>query len=364
MRIERLLLIQFKNYREANFEFGDQLNCFLGENGSGKTNLMDAIYFLALTKSAFHSQDQLSISHEAEYFMLDGVFAEGDRKTKVKCSVHRSQRKALFADGKPYEKLSEHIGRFPVVLVEPGDTDLIREGSDARRKFFDGVLSQVNGGYLADLLSYNKYLGQRNAVLRIFAERGQIDHMMLDAYDGPMLALCRKISRERQDFVVLFEALFQKHYRYLSRGKESVQIVYESEIPEDDFEARFRQQRTVDFHAQRTTKGLHKDEYLFNFDGVPVKKFGSQGQLKSFALAMRLAQFELMERYKGMKPVLLLDDVFDKLDEFRIERLASLIEEGAFGQVFISDARPDRSRQLFERLSCDKKIFDINKELH
>ncbi len=361
VRIEKLLLIQFRNYDEATFTFCSQLNCLLGENGSGKTNLLDAVYFLALTKSAFHNQDHMSIAHHADYFMLDGVFAEGDRKTEIKCAVHRTQRKALFADGKPYDKLSEHIGRFPVVLAEPGDTGLIREGSDVRRKFFDGVLSQTDQGYLRDLLAYNRYLGQRNALLKIFAERGQADHEMLDAYDAPLLDLCAKLSRLRQDFLVSFSGLFEKHYRELSRGKEAVEIVYDSELTEPGFEARFRQQRTVDIQAQRTTRGLHKDEFIFNFDGVPLRKFGSQGQLKSFVLAMRLAQFELIEKYSGVKPILLLDDIFDKLDELRIEQLLSMIERGFFGQVFISDARPERSRQIFEKLGCEKKFFDIKK---
>ncbi len=361
VRIEKLLLMQFRNYDEANFGFSSQLNCLLGENGSGKTNLLDAVYFLALTKSAFHNQDHMSIAHHADYFMLDGVFAEGERKTEIKCAVHRTQRKMLFADGKPYDKLSDHIGKFPVVLAEPGDTDLIREGSDVRRKFFDGVLSQVDQGYLHDLLAYNRYLGQRNALLKIFAERGQVDHVMLDTYDAPLLDLCAKLSRLRQDFLVSFSELFQKHYRELSRGRESVEIVYDSELTEPGFDERFRQQRMTDVQAQRTTKGLHKDEFVFNFDGMPLRKFGSQGQLKSFVLAMRLAQFELIEKYSGVKPILLLDDIFDKLDELRIEQLLSMIERGFFGQVFISDARPDRSRQIFEKLRCEKKFFDIKK---
>ncbi len=353
------MLIQFRNYEEATFTFCSQLNCLLGANGSGKTNLLDAVYFLALTKSAFHNQDHMSIAHHADYFMLDGVFAEGERRTEIKCAVHRAQRKMLFADGKPYDKLSEHIGRFPVVLAEPGDTDLIREGSDVRRKFFDGVLSQVDQGYLRDLLAYNRYLGQRNALLKIFAERGMVDQEMLDTYDVPLLELCAKLSRVRRDFVISFSELFQKHYLELSRGREAVEILYDSELTEPGFEERFRQQRMADVQAQRTTRGVHKDDFVFNFDGVPLRKFGSQGQLKSFVLAMRLAQFELIERYSGVKPILLLDDIFDKLDEQRIEQLLSMIERGFFGQVFISDARPGRSRQLFEKLRCEIKFFDI-----
>lgn len=362
MRIEKLLLTQFKNYRQSDFEFCANLNCLLGENGSGKTNLMDAIYFLSLTKSAFHNQDQLSIKHDEDFFILDGLFEDEGKKTRIKCSVHRQQRKALFVDGKPYEKLSEHIGRFPVVLVEPGDTDLIREGGEVRRKFFDGVIAQMAPKYLIDLLTYNRYISQRNAILKMFAERGSADYLMLETYDEPIIALSERLSAERRGFIVPFENTFQKYYEFLSRGKEKVSITYETEVSEGAFEPLFRQQRSVDLMAQRTTKGVHKDDYLFNFDGVPVKKFASQGQLKSFALALRLAQFELIEKNIGKKPILLLDDLFDKLDEFRIDRLLSLVENGTFGQVFFSDARPERAKQLFERLTCEKKFFDINKE--
>lgn len=361
MRIEKLSLLHFKNYRNANFEFGEDLNCLFGENGSGKTNLMDAIYFLALTKSAFHNQDQLSITHDEDFFILDGVFSGGERRSKIRCMVQRNQKKVLLADGKAYERLNDHIGRFPVVLVLPGDTNLVSEGSEVRRKFFDGVLSQMDPSYLADLMHYSRYLHQRNAVLKIMAESGRTDHLMLDTYDEPLISLCKRLGSRRREFIASFEELFQKYYRFLSQGKERVEINYETEVLDADFEEKYLRQRTTDLQAQRTTKGLHKDEYAFYFDGVPVKKFASQGQLKSFALALRLAQFELMERARETKPILLLDDVFDKLDDLRIGQLLDLIQNGTFGQVFISDARPERSTQLISHLRCGKKIFDINK---
>ncbi len=320
---------------------------------------MDAIYFLALTKSAFHSQDPFCIAHDAEYFMLDGTFAEGDRHTAVKCVVHRTQRKAIWADGKLCDKFSEHIGRFPVVLVEPADTDLIREGSEVRRKFFDGVMSQINSGYLVDLLAYNRYLSQRNALLKMAISSGGYDDAVLGMYDEAMIDLCERLSRQRGTFIGQFETVFQKHYHYLSEGREAVAISYETGLLENDFPTRFRLQHQADLQAQRTTLGLHRDDYGFTFDGVPVKKFGSQGQLKSFVLAMRLTQFELMEQLKGIKPILLLDDVFDKLDEKRVKRLLSLVENGFFGQVFISDARPDRSREILDGLACEKRFIEV-----
>lgn len=362
MRIEKLSLLHFKNYRNSFFEFGAALNCLFGENGSGKTNLMDAIYFLALTKSAFHNQDQLSVNHDEDFFVLDGMFAKADRSTRIRCTVQRHQKKVITADGKPYERLSDHIGRFPVVLVLPNDTNLISEGSETRRKFFDGVLSQLDSVYLADLITYNRYLNQRNALLKIMGESGRPDPVMLDTYDETLLALGKNLGYKRRSFIAAFELLFQKYYRFLSQGKEEVRIHYETEVLDENFEERYLRQRSVDLQAQRTTKGLHKDEYVFHFDGVPVKQFASQGQLKSFALALRLAQFVMLEQDRGIKPILLLDDVFDKLDDLRIGQLLQLIQEGTFGQVFISDARPERSKQIISGLDCEKKVFDINKE--
>ncbi len=362
MWIEKLFLINFKNYEEGSYTFSPRVNCLVGENGSGKTNLLDAVYFLALTKSAFHSQDALSIRHQADFFMIDGIFHHSGREVRITCSLQRGQRKVMLSDQKPYEKLSEHIGQFPVVLVAPNDTDVIRDGSEERRKFFDGIIAQADQQYLRSLLEYNRLLAQRNGLLRIFAERSYVDEDLLESYDLPLIRIAGLIYKKRKDFLGMFHALFQKHYTYLSQGREPVAVRYESELAGADFTREFRMSRERDLHSQRTGRGVHKDEFVFELDGMPLRKFGSQGQQKSFVIALRLAQYEVIETQSGKKPILLLDDIFDKLDEQRIGRLIDLMNDSAFGQVLITDARPERSRNLLRALHSEARFIDIARE--
>lgn len=369
MHLEKLSLTNFKNYEDSRFTFGKQINVLVGPNGSGKTNLLDAIYFLALSKSAFQSQDALSILHDADYFIIDGIFEENSdtshaRQVQITISLQRGQRKVLMADKKPYERVSEHIGRFPVVLVAPNDTDLVRDHSEDRRQFFDGVLAQLDPEYLRNYLQYQQVLKQRNSVLKLFAERNQVDHDLLDTYDEPLLALGQQIHDRRVQFVADYMPSFQKHYAYLSDEREQVSIIYESEVGNPDFVNEFRNSRRRDTLLQRTTMGVHKDDYGFMIsnsigESVPLKKFGSQGQQKTFVIALKLAQFDLLEVQKGIKPLLLLDDIFDKLDDKRIGKLIRQMDEGAFGQLFITDARPERTRELLNQVTADINFFDI-----
>jgi DNA replication and repair protein RecF len=370
MHLEKLSLTNFKNYEDGRYLFGQQVNVIVGPNGSGKTNLLDAVYFLSLSKSAFHSQDALSILHEADYFILDGIFQEdtGDtpgehsnshRLVQITISLQRGQRKVLMADKKPYERISEHIGRFPVVLVAPNDTDLVREHSEDRRHFFDGVLSQLDPDYLRDYLTYQQVLKQRNSLLKLFAERSQVDNDLLDTYDEPLLMLGQRIHDARQQFVRDFLPSFRAHYAYLSDERETVDIVYESEVSKPDFASEFRHFRRRDSVLQRTTMGIHKDDYSFLIGDVPLKKFGSQGQQKTFVIALKLAQFDQIQTEKGIRPILLLDDIFDKLDDKRIGKLIQRIDERAFGQVFITDARPERTRDLLAAVQTEVRFFEV-----
>ncbi|MFN8358132.1 MAG: DNA replication and repair protein RecF [Spirosomataceae bacterium] len=391
MYLERISLNNFKSYEADSFRFSHAVNCIVGENGSGKTNLLDAIYFLALTKSAFSNQDGLSIHHEGDFMMIDGVFVKGEdkiaetvnadaavvfqekepsyqiehwaevthlpKKEQITVSIQRGLRKAVLHDKKPYERLTEHIGKFPVVLMAPNDTDLIREGSEERRKFFDGVLSQLNPEYLADLQLYNRLLDQRNGLLRQFAERNYLDDDLLEVYTEPLLELTFKLHQQRRQFSTQFLPVFQRHYANLSESRESVEVIYESEVASPDFRREFWMNRQRDVAAQRTTKGAHKDDYVFEINGFGVKKFGSQGQQKSFVIALKLAQFELLAQEKAVKPLLLLDDIFDKLDDRRIQKLIGMMTDGTFGQIFVTDARPERTQQLLEGLNTEVRFF-------
>lgn len=381
MHLEKLSLTNFKSYDDARFQFGRQVNVIVGPNGSGKTNLLDAVYFLSLSKSAFHSQDILNINHEADFFIIDGTFATGEttptqesehlRHTQITISLQKGQRKVLLADKKPYERVSEHIGRFPVVLMAPNDTDLVREHAEDRRHFFDGVLSQLDPDYLRAYLAYQQVLKQRNSLLKIFAERSMVDNDLLDTYDEPLLELAQQIHDRRQRFVQDYLPAFRKHYAFLSQAREEVNIVYESEVSKPDFADEFRHFRRRDTVLQRTTMGVHKDDYLFTIGGsgadagavepVPLKKFGSQGQQKTFVIALKMAQFDQLQAEKNVKPILLLDDIFDKLDDRRIGKLIELMEQETFGQLFITDARPERTRQLLESVRADVRFFEVGR---
>jgi DNA replication and repair protein RecF len=379
MFLQKISLAHFKSYEYENFEFSERVNCIVGENGIGKTNLLDAIYFLALTKSSISNQDALSINHEAEYMMIEGDFGIFDFRFSISdlesiqseipnlkseiitVSLQRGQKKAVLRDKKAYERISEHIGRFPVVMLSPNDTDIIRDGSEERRKFFDGVMAQLDSEYLENLLQYNRLLLQRNSLLKQFAERNYTDDLLLDIYSDPLVEVSLKLYKARNQFVTEFLPLFKKHYNTLSDAREDVEMIYESEVGAENFTQIFRKNRQRDLAAQRTTMGSHKDDFIFEINGFTLRKFGSQGQQKSFVIALKLAQFEMLTKVKGFPPLLLLDDIFDKLDDRRIQQLITMMVDGTFSQVFITDARPERTRQLLGDLGVEVKYFEIGK---
>ena len=381
MYLQKISLTHFKSYQYEAFEFSERVNCVVGENGTGKTNLLDAIYFLALTKSSISNQDALSINHEMDYMMVEGVFGqpppppEGELKSDSKApplgtggamslitiSLQRGQKKAVLRDKKAYERISEHIGKFPVVMFSPNDTDVIRDGSEERRKFFDGVMAQLDTEYLENLLQYNRLLLQRNSLLKQFSERNYTDDLLLDIYSDPLVEVGKKLYIARNQFITEFSPIFKKHYTTLSDAREEVEMIYESEVGEESFTQTFRKNRQRDLSAQRTTMGVHKDDFIFEINGFTLRKFGSQGQQKSFVIALKLAQFEMLSNQKGFPPILLLDDIFDKLDDRRIQQLINMMVDGTFSQVFITDARPERTHQLLDNLNVEVKYFEINK---
>ena len=359
MWLEKIGLLTFKNYEEIALNFSQHINCFVGENGSGKTNLLDAIYYLSFTKSAFSSTEQQNIKHGASLFLVKGTFHKQDETYDIQFSLQNGQKKDARNSRVPYDKLSEHIGLFPAVLISPDDTDLIRERSENRRRFFDSIISQINHRYLNDLIRYNHVLRQRNSLLKQFTDRQTYDSDLLDSYSEQLLALGRQIYEARQAFIVQFIPLFESHYRYLSDDKEAVSIHYESHFAQPGFEEAFYRAYQRDLALQRTTRGAHRDDFVFEIAQYPVKKYGSQGQQKSFVIALKLAQFEIIYQETGVKPLLLLDDIFDKLDDHRITQLTSLVIAQTFGQLFMTDARPERTHQLLKGLDVEKKFFTI-----
>ncbi len=351
MFLQKINLLDFKNYEELTLQFSADLNCNVGPNGSGKTSLLDAIHYLCLTKSAFSVLDGQNIRHHQDFFLVDGTFMEDGKKHQITVSLKAGGRKTVLHDKKAYERISEHIGRFPVVLIAPDDTDLVRDSGETRRKFFDNMLSQIDHAYLDNLIQYNNVLKQRNSLLKQFYERNYFDKELLETYNVQLLPLGQLIHARRDAFMREFVPVFRNHYGYLSESREEVDLIYESELFEENFEYEFAYATKRDLQLQRTTKGVHKDDFVFEIDRFALRKFGSQGQQKSFVIALKLAQFDAIQRAAGKKPLLLLDDIFDKLDDMRIHKLLEMISHDTFGQLFITDARPERTRQLLAQLS-------------
>ncbi len=359
MHLEKISLSHFKNYRQCDLQFSDHINCIVGPNGSGKTNLLDAIHYLSLTKSAFNSIDQQNIAHNEAFFAIRGVFSHEDKSNLIQCSAKVGSKKVIEKDKKPYTKLSEHIGSFPAVIITPYDTDIIREGSEGRRKFLNNMLSQIDAHYLESLIKYQNILKQRNQLLKNFAHNTKFDGALLQSYDEPLLALCGELHAKRDKFILRFVGLFKNHYHKLSEGSEQVNIHYRSHCHDQDFPDSFAEALSQDLALQRTTRGIHKDDLVCSINDYPIRKFGSQGQQKCFVIALKLAQFEILKEIKGFKPLLLLDDIFDKLDDLRIQKLMTMVASQVFGQIFITDARPERTSRILEKIPGDQRTFIV-----
>jgi DNA replication and repair protein RecF len=357
MHLQKLELLNFKNYPEQVLEFSPDINCLVGPNGSGKTNLLDALYYLSLTKSAFHTTDAHSIRHQEELMLIRGWFKREKATDIVQCSLQQGQRKLVMRNRKEYERLSEHVGRYPVVMIAPNDTDVIREGSEERRKFFDGILSQIDAPYLQNLLRYNHALRQRNSLLKSFWEQGRVQHDLLEPFSLQLLQYGVPLVERRLAFIQEYLPLFSYHYSHLTDGQEAVSIRYETNLEVAQAERLLKESLQRDVAQQRTRIGPHKDDFIFEINGHPLKRFGSQGQQKSFLIALKLAQFDLLRDHKGFKPLLLLDDIFDKLDDKRMARLMELVSGHAFGQLFVTDARPERTARLFQGLEDSEVVF-------
>ncbi len=360
MVLENLHVLHFKNYEEATLPFSAHINCFIGDNGSGKTNLLDAIYYLSLTKSAFTASDLQNIKQDEEYFITRGRFKTDEKVTTVQCYVKAGQKKIITVNKVSYERVSEHVGKFPVVLISPHDTDLIREGSEDRRKFFDSLMAQLDHSYLTLLIQYNHVLKQRNSLLKHFAEKNYVDREYLQVLDEQLLPLGTQLSSRRAAYVATFEPVFQRHYQHLSGSSETVTLAYQSQLTRQNYAYLLDQSQRKDLLLQRTNVGPHKDDFVFLMDGKSVKSFGSQGQQKSYVIALKLAQFEVLAAKNQHKPLLLLDDIFDRLDQKRIERLMQLVADNTFGQIFLTDTHLDRTDQILKPFSNNIRRFRIS----
>lgn len=361
MFLEKLYLNNFKNYTEAEFNFTEKINCFVGNNGAGKTNLLDALYYLSFCKSYFNSVDSQNILHIENYFMVQGIYRKnGSSSDNIQCIVRRNQKKQFKLNKKEYDRLADHIGYFPLVIVTPADGDLINNGSEERRKFLDGIISQFDAVYLNDILNYNKVLFQRNALLKRFSENNYFDESSLEIWDDQIIKLGQKIFNKRIEFIDNFIPYFQKYFEFVTNKKEIVTIDYVSHLNTADLKELLKESIKKDCMLKHTTVGVHKDDLSFLINGYPIKKFGSQGQQKSFIISVKLAQFDYIKNVKGFKPVLLLDDIFDKLDINRIEQLMKLVADNNFGQIFITDTSGERIKRIFNKISANYSLFEID----
>jgi DNA replication and repair protein RecF len=342
MILKSLQVTHFKNHQSRAFNFNDQINCIIGKNGAGKTNLLDAIYYLSFSKSAVGSSDRIAIHKEENVFTLYGQY----NNMTIALQFEKGKSKIVKIDGQELEKLKDLIGQIPLVIILPDDTSMIKEGSEERRKFFDGALCQFNQDYLENLLKYNKLLKQRNTLLK--NSEGVIDYKLLETYDDQLIPLSISISAERASIVDSFLPHLKKNYQELHEGEEVPGLRFKSHV-EPDFESVFRENFNKDVIVQRTLLGCHKDDFEFSLNDTLIKKFGSQGQQKTFIISLKFALYDFLLNKTQMKPLLLLDDIFDKLDDSRIKLLVDLLSNHErFGQIFITDARNDRSKMLFK----------------
>lgn len=359
MHLKKLALTNFKNYELTELEFSPKINCFVGNNGVGKTNILDAIHYLSLTKSFFNSIDSISIRHDEDYFIIQGTFVRDEEEDQIYCAFQRQKQKLLKRNGKEYQKLSDHVGRYPVVMISPADSALITEGSEDRRKFMNKIISQYSAEYLDSVLKYSKALQQRNKVLKDMNSLDKNDAELLSIWDSQLVKYGNYVYKEREMLVNELIPVFQEYYSLISSGKESVRLKYRSHLAEGNFGEALINSMSKDRYLEYTTVGIHKDDLLLEMNDYLVKSLGSQGQQKSYLVALKLAKFDYIKRKAGFSPILLLDDIFDKFDAERVEQIIRLVGNKRFGQIFITDTHQNRLQEILTSHKTDYKLFRI-----
>ncbi|WP_417882003.1 DNA replication/repair protein RecF [Xanthomarina gelatinilytica] len=359
MILKSLSLLNYKNFESQSFEFNDRINCFVGNNGVGKTNVLDAIYHLSFGKSYFNPIASQNIKHHESFFVINGDYEKDGKTEKIAVSLKKGQKKVIKRNNKVYDRFSDHIGFLPLVIISPADRDLIIEGSTTRRKFIDSVISQSDKNYLDHLINYNKILVQRNSLLKYFALNNTFNADTLDIYNKQLDTYGQVIFEKREVFLETFIPIFKERYKAISNGNEPVNLIYNSDLKEDKLEPLLKTNINKDKALQYTSVGIHKDDLVFEIKNHPIKKFGSQGQQKSFLIALKLAQFDFIKAQSGVNPILLLDDIFDKLDENRVSQIIKLVDDKNFGQLFISDTHADRTENAVKQVHQSYEIFKL-----
>lgn len=359
MYIHHLSLVNFKNFEEADLSFSSNLNCFIGNNGAGKTNLMDAIYYLSFCKSFSNALDGLNIRHGQEFFVIQGKYHRLDNEENIYCGLKPGEKKRFKRNKKEYKRLSEHIGLLPLIIITPSDINLIMGGSEERRRFLDALISQYDQIYLDHLIRYNRALLQRNKLLKQFASERYFNEESLEVWSEQIVHYGLLIHEKRVEYLKKLQPIFQHYYEMISSGKERIEMIHESQLYDTDFSGQLKGSVQKDRVLQYTSVGIHKDDILFNLGDYPIKKLGSQGQKKTYLVALKLAQFDFIKDLSGMTPILLLDDIFDKLDKNRVEQIVKLVANDHFGQIFITDTKREHLDQMFREINADFKIFEV-----
>ncbi|MCC6289366.1 MAG: DNA replication and repair protein RecF [Chitinophagaceae bacterium] len=357
--LNKISLFQFRNYQSGSFSFNKNIIGFCGKNGSGKTNLLDAIYYLCFTKSYFNKPDAQNTAHGKSGFRIEGNFKALEMLYKVVCVLRENGKKEFSVDGEMYTRFAAHIGRFPCVMIAPDDVAIITEASDERRKFIDYTISQLDLGYLHNLIDYNKLLQQRNSLLKQAAEQGKMDETLFQVISTQLIQKGNLIFKKRQEFCKDFIPLIINLYNEIAKSNEKLSINYISNLQSDSFDSLLKQTRSKDSLLQRTTKGVHRDDLEFKMDEGPFKVLASQGQRKSLLFALKLAEYETLLQHKGFPPLMLLDDIFEKLDEDRMHNLLSRVCIRNQGQIFITDTHCNRLDEALKRLGVQYQLFSL-----
>ena len=359
MFVKNLKIINFKNHPEKSFDFSSEINCFVGNNGAGKTNILDALHYISMGKSFLGNSDFQNIKEDENFFSIESEIEGEEKNDIIKILLQKETKKIIKKNEKTYERMADHIGFLPSVMISPYDANLISDGGESRRKFLDAMISQTDSEYLFNLIQYQKTLQQRNALLKYFHKNRTFDLDSLEIYNEPITKFGTQIFKKRQLFVEAILPTIQHFYTIISKGNEKVTVIYESDLNEDNFENLLTKNLEKDRQLTYTSKGIHKDDLRFEMNGNLIKKFGSQGQQKSFLIALKLAQIKRIKEITNKNPILLLDDIFDKLDDNRVSQLIELVNQQNFGQIFITDTHRERTESVVKRINEESKIFQI-----
>ena len=359
MKLDSISILNYRNLPDVNIALSPKINCFIGSNGMGKTNLLDAVYYLSFCKSAISPSDSGNVMHDASFFMLQGTYtSDSGIDNEISCGLKRNDKKQFRRNGKAYERLSDHIGYIPLVMVSPADNELIAGGSEERRRFMDVVISQYDKEYLNALIRYNRALQQRNVLLR---GEHEPDADMMSLMEDMMAAEALFIHERRKQFTDELVPIFTSFHNAIVGGGEEVSLRYRSHLDENDLAVLLAASRHDDRRMGYTSKGIHRDELVMHLNGFPIRKEGSQGQNKSYLVSLKLAQFDFLRRKGGETPLLLLDDIFDKLDSYRVEQIVSLVSGDDFGQIFITDVNREHIDGILDGINGEYKLFEVKR---